>query len=155
MRMMDTEHTFNSYSGSFPRLVDLQDLSPSRKELILSHCGFPRTDASKDGRTDLGTGKLPVVSAPGFSHRMSRQQTGHNLETGCPQSPETPLSKIMNLMRNGNKQDLQRYLENMYSDHCVFRQTLGHSPLSHSRFFADLRQRLKRLEQNGDLHWPH
>ena len=96
---MNTEHTFNSYSGPFPRLVDLQDLSPSRKELILSHCGFPRTDASKDGRTDPGTGKLPVVSAPGFSHRMSCQQTGHNLETGCPQSPETPLSKIMNLMR--------------------------------------------------------
>ena len=85
---MDTEHTFNSYSGPFPRLVDLQDLSPSRKELILSHCGFPRTDASKDGRTDPGTGKLPVVSAPGFSHRMSRQQTGHNLKQAVHNLPK-------------------------------------------------------------------
>ena len=149
---MEIRHSPNSYEGSYLHLVPLRDLPQSHRDLIFSHYGLPQTDMTTVDRIRQEMDNLSEVSVPNSSPRKSHGEKSHRYpETGYRQSDGTPLSKIMNLMKNGNKQGLSQYLEDLYSDYCVFRRALGYQPRSRNQFYAMLRQQLKRNGQMNDM----
>lgn len=99
---------------------------------------------------------LAIPLSSGFqpqNHHLLKHQ--NSLRKSGQQLCETVLSKIVNLSKNGNIQDLQQYLEKMYSDHSLIHQKMGTRTLSKNQFFSRLQQILKLDERSRDILLPH
>lgn len=135
-----------------PRLVYFRALPHRHKALLLSRCGFPYRDGAKDDRIYLEMDTFSDVSAIGYEPQTDHLgRSYHSLKTDCLSTIETPLSKIVNLVKSGNTACLKQYLGDLYSSYHSTRRILSCRVLSHNQFYAKLQQQLMRYGERIDI----
>ena len=135
-----------------PRLVDFRALTHQHKALLLSRCGFPYRDDTKDGRTCLEMDTFSDVSATGYEPQADHLgRSYHSLKTDCQSTIGTPLSKIVSLARSGNTACLKQYLGDLYSSYHSTHRVHSCRVLSHNQFYAKLQQQLMRYGERIDI----
>ena len=131
-----------------PRLTEVGQLSQGcRARLCHLLGGVPCMDKTWDGKTLSGTDILSCASASCCGRRTSHRRAEHRTPgTRKRLFYGTPLQKIRNLARSGNRRGLRRCLSVVYRDYCECRQKAGLRLVSRSRFYEELLWSLLRYK---------
>lgn len=137
------------------RLIPLEQLKPEHRALFLHFYGTPNTDTPKDGKNHL-PGMDTLINSSEAVDKLQKAccsyevDNNHVLEKSDPPTSESPLLKIVFLLKNGNKQGLRDFLLSVYSECQKRHSQMGILPLSHNQFFARLQYFLKNLRSVTD-----